>query len=63
MRDDDPGEEAPRALGGQAAAMHPAHRQGEDRIRFDWGRGDAVAVAEDADIVVVVDVPLRSRRR
>jgi 2-phosphosulfolactate phosphatase len=36
--------------------MNGAHRQRDFRIRFDWGLQGAVAIAEGADIAVVVDV-------
>ena len=34
----------------------PAHRQTSYRVRFDWGPTGAQAIAEGADIAVVVDV-------
>jgi 2-phosphosulfolactate phosphatase len=34
----------------------PAHRQPAHRVRFDWGPTGAAAVAEGADVAVVVDV-------
>jgi 2-phosphosulfolactate phosphatase len=33
-----------------------AHRQGEYRVRFDWGRDGAAALVGGADVAVVVDV-------
>ncbi|QNG18611.1 2-phosphosulfolactate phosphatase [Rhodococcus triatomae] len=36
--------------------MNEAHRQGEYRIRFDWGLVGAEAVAPGVDVAVVVDV-------
>jgi len=36
--------------------VNPAHRQLEHRVRFDWGPTGAAAVAEGADVAVVVDV-------
>jgi hypothetical protein len=33
-----------------------AHRQGEYRFRFDWGRDGAAALVGGADVAVVVDV-------
>lgn len=36
--------------------MNTAHRQGDSRIRFDWGLRGAAAIAEGADVAVVVDV-------
>jgi 2-phosphosulfolactate phosphatase len=36
--------------------MNPAHRQTSYRVRFDWGPTGAAAVAEGADVAVVVDV-------
>lgn len=44
----------------QTARVHAAHRQGEYRIRFDWGAAGAAAVAGDADVVVVVVVDVLS---
>jgi 2-phosphosulfolactate phosphatase len=38
------------------AGVQSAHRQGEYRVRFEWGVVGAAAVAGDADVVVVVDV-------
>ncbi|MGN5240469.1 MULTISPECIES: 2-phosphosulfolactate phosphatase [unclassified Rhodococcus (in: high G+C Gram-positive bacteria)] len=36
--------------------MNTAHRQRDSRIRFDWGLRGAAAIAEGADVAVVVDV-------
>jgi 2-phosphosulfolactate phosphatase len=36
--------------------MNPAHRQPDHRVRFDWGPTGAAAVADGADVAVVVDV-------
>jgi 2-phosphosulfolactate phosphatase len=36
--------------------MNPAHQQLEHRVRFDWGPTGASAIAEGADVAVVVDV-------
>ena len=36
--------------------MNAAHRQLDHRVRFDWGPTGAAAIAEGADIAVVVDV-------
>jgi 2-phosphosulfolactate phosphatase len=36
--------------------VDPAHRQLEHRVRFDWGPTGAAAVAQGADVAVVVDV-------
>jgi 2-phosphosulfolactate phosphatase len=36
--------------------MNPAHRQPGHRVRFDWGPTGAAAVADGADVAVVVDV-------
>ena len=36
--------------------MNEAHRQRDHRIRFDWGPTGAEAIAEGADLAVVVDV-------
>jgi 2-phosphosulfolactate phosphatase len=36
--------------------MNPAHRQLDHRVRFDWGPTGAAAIAEGADVAVVVDV-------
>jgi 2-phosphosulfolactate phosphatase len=36
--------------------MNPAHRQLEHRVRFEWGPTGAAAIAEGADVAVVVDV-------
>jgi 2-phosphosulfolactate phosphatase len=36
--------------------MNPAHRQLDHRVRFDWGQAGAAAIAEGADVAVVVDV-------
>jgi 2-phosphosulfolactate phosphatase len=36
--------------------MNPAHRQLAHRVRFDWGPTGADAIAEGADVAVVVDV-------
>ena len=36
--------------------MNPKHQQLEQRIRFDWGTTGAAAIAEGADVAVVVDV-------
>lgn len=36
--------------------MNPAHRQPQHQVRFDWGPTGATAVANGADVVVVVDV-------
>ena len=36
--------------------MIPAHRQRAHRVRFDWGPTGAAAIAEGADVAVVVDV-------
>jgi 2-phosphosulfolactate phosphatase len=36
--------------------MNPAHRQLGHRVRFDWGPTGAAAIAEGADVAVVVDV-------
>lgn len=36
--------------------MNAAHRQLDFRIRFDWGLSGAAAIAEGADVAVVVDV-------
>jgi 2-phosphosulfolactate phosphatase len=44
------------ARGDQTDRMRAAHRQGDYRVRFDWGESGAAAVAGDADVVVVVDV-------
>ena len=36
--------------------MNPHHRQLDHRVRFDWGPTGAAAIAEGADVAVVVDV-------
>jgi len=36
--------------------MNPAHQQLAHRVRFDWGPTGADAIAEGADVAVVVDV-------
>ncbi len=36
--------------------MNPAHRQPTHAVRFDWGPTGAAAIAEGADVAVVVDV-------
>ncbi|TQF68883.1 2-phosphosulfolactate phosphatase [Rhodococcus spelaei] len=36
--------------------MPPAHRQGDYRVRFDWGPAGAAALVRDCDVAVVVDV-------
>jgi 2-phosphosulfolactate phosphatase len=36
--------------------MNPAHRQAAHRVRFDWGPTGAAAIADGADVAVVVDV-------
>lgn len=36
--------------------MNPAHRQRSHRVRFDWGPTGASAIADGADVAVVVDV-------
>lgn len=36
--------------------MNPAHRQRGHQVRFDWGPTGAAAIAEGADLAVVVDV-------
>ena len=36
--------------------MNPAHRQSNHQVRFDWGPTGAAAIAEGADVAVVVDV-------
>ena len=36
--------------------MNPAHRQLAHAVRFDWGPTGAAAIAEGADVAVVVDV-------
>lgn len=36
--------------------VNPAHRQSAYRVRFDWGPTGATAIAEGADVAVVVDV-------
>jgi 2-phosphosulfolactate phosphatase len=36
--------------------MNPAHRQPDHRVRFDWGPTGAAAIAQGADLAVVVDV-------
>ncbi len=36
--------------------MNPAHRQLDHQVRFDWGPTGAAAIAEGADVAVVVDV-------
>jgi 2-phosphosulfolactate phosphatase len=36
--------------------MNPLHRQLPHRLRFDWGPTGAEAIAEGADVAVVVDV-------
>jgi 2-phosphosulfolactate phosphatase len=36
--------------------LQAAHRQLAHRVRFDWGPTGAAAIAEDADVAVVVDV-------
>jgi 2-phosphosulfolactate phosphatase len=36
--------------------MNPAHRQLEHRVRFEWGPTGAAAIAEGADVAVVVDI-------
>jgi 2-phosphosulfolactate phosphatase len=36
--------------------VNPAHRQREHRLRLDWGPTGAAAIAEGADVAVVVDV-------
>jgi 2-phosphosulfolactate phosphatase len=36
--------------------MNPAHRQLDHRVRFEWGPTGAAAIAEGADVAVVVDV-------
>ena len=38
------------------AAFDGAHRQLDHRVRFDWGPTGAAAIAEGADVAVVVDV-------
>lgn len=36
--------------------MNPAHRQSGHQVRFDWGPTGAEAIADGADLAVVVDV-------
>jgi len=36
--------------------MNPAHQQLAHRVRFDWGPTGAAAIADGADLAVVVDV-------
>lgn len=36
--------------------MNPAHRQGDYRVRFDWGSDGATAITAGADVAVLVDV-------
>lgn len=36
--------------------MNTTHRQFDSRIRFDWGATGAAAIADTADVAVVVDV-------
>ena len=36
--------------------MNPHHRQLDHRVRFDWGPTGSAAIAEGADVAVVVDV-------
>ena len=36
--------------------MNAEHRQLDHRVRFDWGPTGAAAIAEGADVAVVVDV-------
>lgn len=43
-------------MGWKTRWVLPAHRQGAYRVRFDWGLQGAVAVTEDAEVTVVVDV-------
>ncbi|HRD61661.1 MAG TPA: 2-phosphosulfolactate phosphatase, partial [Nocardioides sp.] len=38
------------------APFWAAHRQLDHRVRFDWGPTGAAAIAEGADVAVVVDV-------
>ena len=45
----------PRQVG-RAGAMNAAHRQLDHRVRFDWGPTGAAAIADGADVAVVVDV-------
>ncbi|WP_139979775.1 2-phosphosulfolactate phosphatase [Nocardioides litoris] len=37
-------------------ALEPAHRQAGHRVRLEWGPTGAAALADDADVAVVVDV-------
>jgi 2-phosphosulfolactate phosphatase len=36
--------------------VNPAHRQGDYRVRFDWGSDGATAVTASADVAVLVDI-------
>lgn len=36
--------------------MHDEHRQSDYTVRFDWGLPGARAIAEDADLAVIIDV-------
>jgi 2-phosphosulfolactate phosphatase len=36
--------------------VNPPHRQAAHRVRFDWGPTGAAAIADGADVAVVVDV-------
>jgi 2-phosphosulfolactate phosphatase len=40
----------------RAVTVEPAHRQGDYRVRFDWGLDGATAVSAGADVAVVIDV-------
>ena len=41
---------------GRAGAVNPTHQQLGHQVRFDWGPTGAAAIAEGADVAVVVDV-------
>jgi 2-phosphosulfolactate phosphatase len=41
---------------GERRRVNPAHRQAAHRVRFDWGPTGAAAIADGADVAVVVDV-------
>ncbi len=43
-------------MGWKTRWVLPAHRQGAYRVRFDWGLQRAVAVTENAEVTVVVNV-------
>ena len=51
-----PGVSAPAASAPAAERIPAAHRQAKYQVRFDWGVAGIRTVAQDADLIVLVDV-------